>query len=231
MLRPGHVTLPSASLLNNGIRKTKDFEGRAPYFLAIPSLTVCRLCVSPEHKISHITQHILSDRSHVLYVPTRKRFQAVLDGRYDQRQEGLWLGFIGNSLQKKRVVRSWARRRIDQAVIGALRMRGFDRNGRRLVDSDASTMTIYKSNGSPISLTTKHAPEALVGTVEVHILQNIVGKRYTEVQRQAEVMVDKILEICGRYPRNRRDMNNRSHLAVFNIKKVSRRWSGFKASR
>lgn len=119
--------------------------------------------------------------------------------------------FIGNSLQKKRVVRSWATRRIDQAVTGALRIRGFDRNGRKLVDSDAITLKTSESNGSPVSLSTEHSPEALVGTVEVHILPNIVGKSYTEVQRQAGVMVDKILQICGR---KRRDINNRSHLAV-----------------
>ena len=220
MLRPGHATLPSSYLLNHGIRrtlKTKDFEGRAPpqaYFLSIRSLNVCRLCVSPQHKVSHIAHHILSDRSHVLYLPTRKRFQAILDGRYDQRQEGLWLEFIGNSLQKKRVVRSWATRRIHQAVTEALRMRGFDRNGRKLVDSDASKLKTSESNGSPVNLTTKHAPEALVGTVEVHILPNIVRTSYTEVQRQAGVMVDKILEICGGFPRNKRNISNRSHLAV-----------------
>ena len=214
MLRFGHATLPSAYLLNHGIRRTKDFEGRSPYFLSIPSLTVCRLSIIPQHKISHVTQHILSDRSHVLYLPTRKRFQAILDGRYDQRQEGLWLQIIGNSLQKKRVVRSWATRRIDQAVTGALRMRGFDRNGRKLVDSDASTLKTSESTGNPVILTKEHSPEALVGTVEVHILQNIVGKSYTEVERQAGVMADKILEICGHYPRKRRNINNRSHLAV-----------------
>lgn len=207
MVRPVHATLPSANLLNFGIRrtlKTKDFEGRAPphpHFLPIHSLTVCRLSASPQHKISYNAHKILSDRSHVLYLPTRKRFQAVLDGRYDQRQEGLWLEFIGNSLQRKRVVRSWATRRIDQAVTGALRTRGFDRNGKRLRNSDASTLKRSEANGSPVNLTTDYAPEALVGTVEVHILQTVVETSYTEVQRQAGMMVDKILKICGHYPR------------------------------
>ena len=205
MLRPGHAMLPSAYLLNHGIRrtlKTKDFDRRGPpHFLSIRSLTVCRLSVSPQHKISYNASKILSDRSHVLYLPTRERFQAILDGRYDQRQEGLWLEFIGNSLQKNRVVRSWAKRRIDQAVTGALRMKGFDRNGRRLGDSDASTMTTSESNGSPVSSTMGFAPEALVGTVEVHVSQISIETSFTEVQRQAGVMVDKILEICGRYPR------------------------------
>ena len=106
-------------------------------------------------------------------------------------------------MQKKRVVRSWATRRIDQAVTGALRMRGFDKNGKRLVDSDASPMKGSKPNSSPVTLTWERTPEALIGTVDVHVLQNSIETSFTEVQRQAGVMVDNILEICGRYPRIR----------------------------
>lgn len=207
MLQHGHAKLLSANLHKYGVLrtlKTKAFEGRAPphpLFLPVPSLNVCRLSASPQHKISYNAHKILSDRSHVLYLPTRNRFQAVLDGRYDQRQEGLWLEIIGNSLQRKRVVRSWATRRVDQAVTGALRMRGFDRNGKRLRDPDASTPKRSESNCSPVNLITGYTPEALVGTAEVHILQNIVETSYTEVQRQAGMMVDKILKICGHYPR------------------------------
>ena len=205
MLRAGHATLPSAFLLNCGTRrtlKTKNFDGRGfPQSLSISSLTMCRVFVSPKHRISHNAYKILSDRSHVLYLPTRKRFQAILDG--DERQVGLRMDFTSNPMQKKRVVRSWATRRIDQAVTGALRMRGFDKNGKRLVDSDASPRKGSKPNSSPVTLTWERTPEALIGTVDVHVLQNSIETSFTEVQRQAGVMVDNILEICGRYPRIR----------------------------
>lgn len=106
--------------------------------------------------------------------------------------------FIGNSMQKKRVVRSWATRRIEKAVTETLRARGFDRNGRRLIFPDASKKKGSKSKSSPLESTPEYAPEALIGTVDVHMLHNSIETSFTEVQRQARVIVDKILEICGR---------------------------------
>lgn len=204
MRRPDTATLPSTCLLNYGVRtlKTKTLDGRASIHpVSARPLTMCRLEISPKHKIPYNAKHILSDRSHVLYLPTRKRFQAVLDGRYDERQR-LNMAFIINPIQKKRVVRSWARRRIGQAVIEALRVRGFDGNGRRMTDTEGGTVTRSKLNGSPTDLTTKSTPEALTGTANVYILPDSIKTSFTEVQRQAGVVADKVLEICGRYPRH-----------------------------
>ena len=100
------------------------------------------------------------------------------------------MGFTSNPMRKKRIVRSWATRRVDQAVTGTLRMRGFDRNGKSLANLDAST------------LKGEYAPKVLIGTVEVHVLQKSIDTSFAEVQRQAQVIVDKVLEICGRFPRN-----------------------------
>ena len=203
LLRPGHAMLPSAYLLSNGIRrtlKTKTFNGRGPpTFISIASLTACRVSISPRHKISHSAYQILDDRSHVLYLPTRKRFRSILDGRYDERQEGLWMSFTGNPLRMKRVVRSWATRRIKQAVTEALRTRGFDGNGRRLANSPTSTLTGSESNYCLTKSPLSQGPEALIGTVNVQILPSSIETSFTEVQRQARVMVGKILDICGRY--------------------------------
>ena len=198
------ATLPSAYLLNYGVRtlKTKTFDGRASIHpLSTRSLTVCRFEIAPKHKVSYNAKCILSDRSHVLYLPTRKRFQAILDGRYDERQ-GLKLAFIINTVQKKRVVRSWARRRICQAVTEALRVRGFDGNGRRLIDLEGSTLKGSKLNGSPIDLTTKSTPEALIGTANVYVLPDSIKTSFAEMQRQAGVVADRILQTCGRDPRH-----------------------------
>ncbi len=98
--------------------------------------------------------------------------------------------FTSNPMRKKRVVRSWATRRFDQAVTGALRMRGFDRNGKRLLDPDAGTL-----KGA-------YAPEVLIGTVEVKLLEDSIQTSFAEVQRQAGVLVDRVLKICGRYARS-----------------------------
>ena len=204
MCRLRHTTLLNISLLNHAVRrtlKTKGFDGRAPpRSLSVPSLTVFRVDISSKHKISLNTYQILNDRSHVLYLPTRKRVQAILDGSYDERREGLRMVYITNAMQKKRIVRSWARRRIDQAVTEALRTRGFGRNGRRLVDPYASTAKGLDPN-SPDNVTAKSAPEALIGTVDIQILHQSIETSFTEVQRQAGVVADNILKTCGRYPR------------------------------
>ena len=109
------------------------------------------------------------------------------------------MGFTGNLMQDKKTVRCWAKRRIDHAVTRALRMRGFDRNGRRMVDPDANTMYESRSNSSPVHLTGEDVPEALIGSVEICALHCSIETSFDEVQRQARVMVDKILKICGRY--------------------------------
>lgn len=112
------------------------------------------------------------------------------------------MAFITNAMQKKRVVRSWARRRIDQAVTGALRMKGFDRNGRRLVDPYACTSRGSDPHNSPNDPTIKSAPEVLIGTVDIHVLHQSIETSFTEVQRQAGVVADNILKTCGRYYRH-----------------------------
>ncbi|KAM0804127.1 hypothetical protein BDR22DRAFT_885910 [Usnea florida] len=173
--------------------KTKSF--------AVPPLQVCRVSIHSKHRISHSARRILDDRSHVLYEPTRKRYAAILHGHYDERQEGLWLIITANTMQKKRVVRSWARRRIVHAVTWALRMRGFGTNGKRLVDRSPNTPIMSESNGSQNKKMQDHAPEVLIGTVEVHVLPKSIETSFAEVQRQIGMLVDQIFEKCGRYPR------------------------------
>lgn len=214
MCRPGHTTLPNVHLLSFCLRRTlkaKSFDGRPScrYLSVLPSLTVFRVDISPKHKISQNTQKILNDRSHVLYLPTLYRAQAILDGTYDESQEGLRMVFVTNTMQKKRVVRSWARRRIDQAVTEALRTRGFDRNGRRLVDPYACKSRGSDPQNSPNNITAKSAPKALIGTVNILVLSQSIETSFTEVQRQAGVVADNILKTCGHY-RLRRGLYNDS---------------------
>lgn len=166
------------------------------------TLTVCRVDISQKHKVPFNALKIFNDRSHVLHLPIRKRFQPILDRRYDERQEGLRMDFISNSMQKKKVVRSWARRRINRAVTEALKARGYDRYGRRLVDPNVSTIKGSQYNNRPIQSTVQSAPEALIGTVDIHVLPDSIKTTFTEVQRQAGVVVDEILKTCGRYPRH-----------------------------
>ena len=207
MCRPEHVKSPSAYLLNDGIRrtlKTNKFDGRGLLrSFSTPSLPVCRVDVFPTHKISYNVRKILNDRSHVLFLPTRNRFQAIIDGRYDEHYEGLWMNYVVNTMQRKKTVRSWARRRVEHAIVAALRARGFGRNGRRMVDSDTSSMRESKPNGSRLDVTVGYAPEILIGTVNIQVLPGSIETSFAEVQREANVAVAKILKTCGRYPGHR----------------------------
>ena len=67
-----------------------------------------------------------------------------------------------------------------------------------------------ESNGSQIKKMQDHAPEALIGTVEVHVLPKSIETSFAEVQRQIGMMVDQIMEKCGRYPRPARSNSNRN---------------------
>ena len=113
------------------------------------------------------------------------------------------MNYVVNPMQKKKTVRSWARRRIEHAMVAALKIRGFDRNGRRMVESDTSSMRESKLNGSQLEVTAEYAPKILIGTVNVHVLPGSIETSFAEVQRQAEVAVAKVLKTCGRYPCHR----------------------------
>lgn len=97
-------------------------------------------------------------------------------------------------MHKKRVVRSWAKRRVIHAVIEDLRTRGFDRKGRKIVTKVSSNES-RSQKGAPGS----RAPDALIGTVDIELMDQAVEADYREVQRQAGLVAAMILHICGRH--------------------------------
>ena len=104
--------------------------------------------------------------------------------------------FTSNPMHKKKVVRSWARRRVAQAVMEDLRGRGFDDEGRRIDGGAIVGGEQVKGEG--------RCPDALIGTVDVEVMDQCVETKYAEVQRQAGLIVDEVLNICGRRLRNTR---------------------------
>ena len=90
----------------------------------------------------------------------------------------------------KKIVRSWARRRVAQAVRQELSARGFDDKGRKIKTGDASEG--QKEKGGD------RGPDVLVGTVDVEVLKTSVDLGFIEVQKQAGYLVEEILRICGR---------------------------------
>lgn len=87
-------------------------------------------------------------------------------------------------------MRSWARRRVAQAVSKALEFRGFDGKGRK-IDIGAAKDGQAGRNG-------ESGPDALIGTVDIEVMNSSVETKFAEVERQAGLVVDAILRICGR---------------------------------
>lgn len=165
-------------------------------FTRVRGLDVCRSCISPHHKLCHSAEAILRDPSHVLRPGVHERYEPIMNGRYDESQEGLWLMFTSNPMQKKKIVRSWARRRLTQAVLEQLRIRGFDGEGRKIALGATGEEASPKSSLGETS--GEGVPEALVGTVDIEVVNQIVEVEYKEVQRQAGLLVQEVLKICGR---------------------------------
>ena len=66
------------------------------------------------------------------------------------------------------------------AVLENLKDNGFDKDGRRMADAQKISTT-----------------QLLIGTVDIEILKKSVEVNHAEVQRQARLIVQAILEICG----------------------------------
>ena len=87
-----------------------------------------------------------------------------------------------------RVVRSWTTRKMRQAIVDALKSRGFDRKGKRLETLAGPGQEI---NGGHV------LPELLAGTLNVEAMAPIRETKYEEVQRQAAMVVNEVIRICG----------------------------------
>ncbi len=71
-------------------------------------------------------------------------------------------------------MRRWSARRLRNAILEALKDRGFDEEGKRLIGGN------------------------LTGTLEVLALQGIVEAKFEAVKKEAGSVVDHVVELCRR---------------------------------
>lgn len=164
------------------------------------ALKFCRAIISPLHRVPFGATHILNDPSHVLYYRVSSRYRHVLKGRYDREEEGLWLRVTGNHLSKKRVVKSWAKRRLEAALWDRLKAGGYGRHGRRLTREQEAEETHEqerRSNHPRFLTNAKSRAKSLVGSVQIHVQDDIIQAEFQEVHREAGRIVDEIIKICG----------------------------------
>ncbi|MCJ1278867.1 hypothetical protein MMC21_006688 [Puttea exsequens] len=163
-----------------------------PQYTRIPNLKICRIAVSPDHKISHIATAALLDTSNVLHEQKRQRYNGVIHATYDREQEGLWIKFtVASRVAAKKVVKSWAKRRIMVAIVQELKRKGFDRAGRQLKGQDDGT----KPMGNIAGKASK--PKTLVGTLSIDIQKPCVMAAHQDVQQQTRLVVKEVLRVCG----------------------------------
>ena len=157
------------------------------YAKAIPlkSVDTCRAAISAVHKIPNIARFILQDQNHVLHYRTTQYYEDIQNGTVDREKEGLWLIVGSNTISRKRVVRSWARRRVLNAIVQQLNTHGFDNKGRRLKGAEDSVLF----DGNEI--------ERLIGIVDVTALEKSVDCKYEELLRQAGILTQEIVRRCG----------------------------------
>ena len=85
-------------------------------------------------------------------------------------------------------MRSWTTRKIRQAIVDALKIRGFDRQGKKLKTFAGPGQGI---DGGHV------LPELLSGTLSIETMPLIRETKYEEVQRQADMVVNEVIKICG----------------------------------
>lgn len=166
------------------------------------SISWCRCFISPYHTRSSICDYILQDRSHVLYPRVRRRYNDLLDRRQQWKQEGLQIEVAANGMHKKwqRTVRSWAKRRVDQALTKQLKEKGFDRQGRRIreqcimLEKDDTSSAAHQSEHVNRS---KNKDEDLCGSIRVQLLESVVVTKYPDIYQQAGLIIDDLVKRTG----------------------------------
>jgi hypothetical protein len=135
---------------------------------------------SLEYK-TFIQNYVVADRSHPLH-----QAQTRLSG--GRKREGLWWHVTSaGDLSKSSCVRSWSRRRLRNAIVEELRLRGYDENGKLLKT---------RSTGG-VDDTTKASPVStydIEGSLRLHALAPLIPAKFTDVKAEVGSLVDILLQ-------------------------------------
>jgi hypothetical protein len=135
---------------------------------------------SPEYQ-RFIVNHVATDPSHPLYEMQKRRIA-------ERKKEGLWWHVTtGADLAKSSCVRSWARRRLRNAIVEELKARGFDENGKPI-----------ERNGFVSGL------GAIKGSLRLHVQTPLIPAKFVDVRAEVgnilEVLVDDVPKTLPQMP-------------------------------
>lgn len=144
-------------------------------------LKTFKVSYSPTYT-NYILNHIATNPSHPLYISQRRRQQ-------EHKKEGLWWHATnGVDISKSGCVRTWARRRLRQAFVEELKVKGYDEMGK-LVNENAmqersDVMNVLKL-GRSIDLT---------GSLRMHGVGPLIPARFETVKEEMRGIVDALIQ-------------------------------------
>ncbi|KAA6414150.1 MAG: hypothetical protein FRX48_02512 [Lasallia pustulata] len=143
-----------------------------PIFLKVLGVSICRVQWSPKYEPSYVASKILLEPGHVLSLPTLERYKKRV-------REGLWWYVTSNTITSMRCMRSHGNRRLRVALTQALKAKGYDKNGRLLG-----------------ALGNQKVGVELRGSMDIQIFKQCIDAEWKEVQKQAELVLEKIVKLC-----------------------------------
>jgi len=132
---------------------------------------------------SFINLRVQEDDQHPLSEVQKRLYQ-------ERKREGLWWHVtVGVSLSKAKVVRSWVRRRLQNAFVEELRERGIEQDGR-LLDRGRGA----ERHGVPAKVIQQYGNVSLRGSMRLHANPSVITAKYTDLRKETGVVVDAMLQ-------------------------------------
>lgn len=158
--KPNIIPSPVASQLRSSPHFTFRFE---PFAKPINCTTL------------PITNTILADYAHPLYIPIKRR----IDNSSSDRLH--WAVRCPAALCRKRTVRMWVSKRIREAFLAELKHNGFDRNGALLKHPS------YQYIGD------HSKPSQLTGALVLHVRESSVTAPISDIRQHCTYLVNKLV--------------------------------------
>lgn len=109
-------------------------------------------------------------------------------------------------MTKQATIRNWSKRRLRNAIVDQLKLEGFDKTGKKIEhETTTPPAPVETTSEKEIELqTTPPAPaettsgyKSIVGMAEIFVHDACAEVSFEEVQRQASLIVQSVLQVCG----------------------------------
>lgn len=136
---------------------------------------------SPEYK-TFLPSHVLNNLFHPLHVTQARRAR-------HRKREGLWWHVTaGSETSNSSFVRTWARRRLREAVVQELKARGYDENGKVIKKSkiQEDDRLLHRQTASQL--------QDITGSLRLHVEVPILQAKFVDVKLAAGHIVRILAE-------------------------------------